>query len=252
MEFQSKEYKRNKAIQLFIGYALVAILIGLASLILVYLAQGYGYDTGKGLNQSGLVFVDSKPAPGEIFIDNQKRDKKNSLSEGEHKITIKKDKYRDWNKTFTLEGGAVAYFIYPKLFPVDIPVGVTRVYPNAPDWVSQSPDRRWLVIQEQTNSPVLSIMDLSKPSDEPLVYTIPANQLSIQKGSYGVITPIEWSDDNQHLLLLQKMPDDSINYLIIDRQNSEKSINLTEKLALSDASTVVLRDKKYDKYYVLN
>lgn len=252
MEFQSKESKRSKTIQLFVGYALVAVLIGLATLILVYLAQGYGYDTNSGVQQSGLVFIDSKPAATEILINNQKSDKRVTLKEGEHSITIKKDKYRDWNKKFMLEGGAVMYFVYPKLFPVDIPIGITKVYPSAPAWVSQSPDRRWLVMQQLANSPNLSIVDLSKPNDEQLSFAIPLEQLNIQKGLFGDLTPIEWSDDNQHLLLSQKMPDGSIGYLIIDRKDNEKTINISNKLGLARASVVSLKDKKYDKYYVLN
>jgi hypothetical protein len=151
-----------------------------------------------------------------------------------------------------LEGGAVMYFVYPRLFPINIPIGVTKVYPTAPIWVSQSPDRRWLVMQQLANSANLSLIDLSKPNNEQLSFTIPSEQLNVQRGSYGDLAPIEWSDDNQHLLMSQKMPDGSIGYLIIDRENSEKTINISDRLGFAKTSVVTLKDKKYDKYYVLN
>ena len=56
MEFLSPKEKRARTIKLFTGYALIAVLIGLATLVLVYLAQGYGYDPQKGVSRSGLVF----------------------------------------------------------------------------------------------------------------------------------------------------------------------------------------------------
>jgi hypothetical protein len=250
MEFQTKENKRKRTIRLFTCYVLIAVLIGLASLILVYLAQGYGYDTDKGVNQSGLVFIDSKPSGADIYVDGQKRDKRISLNEGSHTITIKKDKYRDWSKNFNLEGGAVMYFLYPKLFPVDITIGITRVYPVPPVWVSQSPDRHWLILQQQANLPNLSIIDLTKPTDEPKSFTIPIEQMVVQRGSYGEFSPVEWSDDNQHLLIKQKAANGTTSYIIIDREDSDKTANISGKFGLSSDSSITLRDKKYDKYYI--
>ena len=250
MEFLNPEDKRNRTIRLFIGYALIAVMIALASAILVYLAQGYGYDPNKGLSQQGLVFIDSKPAATEILVDGQKSNDRVTLGEGSHEVTLKKAKYRDWSKSFNLEGGTVMYFVYPRLFPVDIPIGVTKVFPTPPAWVSQSPDRHWLLMQQTAESPVLTVFDLLNPHDDPKLLTIPADQLAVIKGQYGKIAPVEWSDDNQHVLMIQTSADGKKNYLVLDKDNTDKTVNITSKLNLIDGSVVTLRDKKYDKYFV--
>jgi len=252
MEFPDFKAKRVRTIKLFIGYFLMVILVGLATLILVYLAQGYGYDSNKGVMQNGLVFIDSKPSAASIYLNSTLKDKTNSrlvLGEGSYGVTLKKDKYRDWDKTFNLEGGTVLYFLYPKLFPVDIPVGITRVFPQTPAWASQSPDRRWLVIQQTTDSPVLTIVDLQNPNDDPVLYTIPAGQLASVNAP---MSPLEWSDDNKHLLLLQKLPDGTSAYIVIDRSNTDQTVNVSAKLNITSTVSLTLMDKKYDKYYLLD
>lgn len=255
MEFLDSDSKRKRTLKLFLGYFLIAICIGLATLLLVYLAQGYNYDLDKGVVRNGLVFIESKPVPANIFIDNEAKDKTGArleLSEGQHSILLKQAKYRDWSKTFSLEGGSVQYFIYPKLIPIDIPVGVNRVFSSAPVWASQSPDRRWLVLQEKAITPLLTLIDLSKPDTEPTLLTLSNDQLSVVGSDHGTISPVEWSDDNRHLLLSQKFADGSLSYIIFDRENSDLSLNLSKTLNLNPTVKLSLIDKKYDKYYVFD
>lgn len=256
MEFLDPEDKQARTKRLFIGYLLIAVLIGLATLILVYLAQGYGYDPNKGLTQNGLVFVDSRPGAANIYIDNEqvaKTDARLTVNDGTHSIAIKKDKYRDWNKSFNIQGGSVVYFSYPKLFPVDIPVGINQAYDTAPTWVSQSLDRRWLVMQKKPDDVVLSLIDTQKPTEAPANLTIPASLLVKVNGQYGSLKPVEWSDDNRHLLLQQITPDNRNFYIVIDRDDMALSQNITTKISINATSGVVsLRDKKFDKYYILD
>lgn len=253
MEFLDEQAKRRRAIKLFTGYFLIAVIIALSSLILVYLAQGYGYDPQKGVMQNGLVFVDSYPIPANVTLDNQSKGTASLrlvLPEGQHSLTLSKDKYRSWSKSFSLDGGSVLYFIYPRLFPVDIPLGVTRVYTTPPAWASQSPDRHWLIMQAQTESPVLTLIDLSKPNDDPKLISIPASELTVQNGHYGTLKPLEWSNDNKHLLLSETMPSGRVVYIMFDRENSDQTVNLSDKLQLDATQKVVLLDKKYDRYYI--
>jgi hypothetical protein len=51
-------------------------------------------------------------------------------------------------------------------------------------------------------------------------------------------------------LLLQTLPDGAKNYIQLRRENPDESISVTKVLKLSAAQTVVLRDKKYDKFYI--
>lgn len=256
MEFLEPSEKKARTIRLFIGYALLAVVVGLTTTILVFQAQGFGYDRDKGVTRNGLLFIDAKPASAAITLDgttlSDKTNARINLSEGVHTVKLNIDKYREWTKQFTIEGGEVKYLLYPRLFPKDIPLGVTRVLPQAPAWAKQSPDRHWLVYQQTTNSAVLAVADLLKPTDNPVITALPATVLPNENGNYGTLKPTEWSDDNKHLLLLQTLPSGATTYVMFNREKPDESQNITKALSLTADQQLTLRDKKFDKYYVFS
>jgi len=257
MEFLDYKKKRDRTIRLFVGYFLVAILIGLATLIVVYLAQGYGYSPESGVVQSGLVFIDTQPVSGKVYIDGQLKGNSNmkvELVSGKHSISISQSNYRTWSKKFNLLGGSVLYISYPLLIPNNITVGITQVLDSPPVWVSQSPNDRWIVSQPSATSPVLSIFDTTNINTAPVSITLPEDQLISYQGQFGAIKPIEWSSDNRHLLVEQTLPDGNKSYLIIDTQDASQSVNISTKLGLGIASSqyITLFNKNYNQYYVLD
>ena len=255
MEFPDPEDKRARTKRLFTGYALLAVFIAFTSLILVYLAQGYGYDPYKGVQRSSLVFFASSPVSSFVYVDGQKKDKTDlrlTLPEGTHQIALKQDRYRDWNKVINIDGGSVYYYVYPKLFPNDITLGVNESYAKAPVWQSQSIDKRWLVLQTQADSPTLTLLDLLKPTSEAVNLALPTDQLLKNSNGFGAILPIEWADDNVHLLLKQTLSDGKVAYIIVDRENPSLTQNVSTKISLPVGMALSLRDKKYDKYYTHN
>lgn len=256
MEFLDPAAKKARTIRLFIGYALLAIVVALATTILVYQAQGFGYDRDKGVTRSGLLFIDANPTSATITLDGKNSGDKTSarlnLAEGIHSVKLSADKYRDWSKQFAIDGGEVKYILYPRLFPKDIPLGVTRVLPVSPAWASQSSDKHWLVYQQSASAPVLSITDILKPSETPIVATLPSTVASSENGSFGTIKPVEWADDNKHLLLLQSLPSGATAYILFDRENADQSVNITKALGITADQQLSLRDKKFDKYYIFS
>ncbi len=255
MEFFDTKAKRKHAIKLFLGYGLVAILIGLATTLLVYMAQGYNYNLDDGVVRNGLVFVDSKPVSANVSIDGQPKDKTGArltLDEGQHTLLLTQDKYRDWTNTFNLEGGGVLYFTYPLMIPTNINLAATHIFDSPPVWASQSPDKRWLVIQQYAASPVLATYDLSNPSQPPTLGTLPSSQLIGRGSQLGALSSVQWANDNTHLLLKQNLSNGGSAYVIFDRENADNSVNLNIRHNLPTTAQINLRDEKYDKYYYLD
>lgn len=252
MEFFDKETKRKHKTRLFLGYGLIAIVIIMATSLLVFMAQGFNLSLDEGVTRNGLIFVDSEPISADIYINDQQKDTTSArllLHEGRYQMSLKRDGYRDWSKTFDLNGGEVLYFSYPLLVPANLTVTETAKLSTAPVWASQSPDRRWLIIQQNTSSPVLTIFDLDNPTALPVLSTLPAQQLVGSGGQLGALTPLEWSGDNRHLLLRQNLNSGGYTYVVFDRENSDNSVNLTIKFSLPVTGQISLRDEAYDKYY---
>src|SRR5690348_10965350 len=71
MDFLDPKTERRNQIKLFIGYGLVAIAIGVATLILLYQAYGFNLDHQGNVTQNGLLFVSSQPSGASIYLNNR-------------------------------------------------------------------------------------------------------------------------------------------------------------------------------------
>ncbi len=255
MEFLDPEEKRERTIRLFVGYSLVATIILFVTFILSFVLQGFSLFERSADVRNGLLFIDSKPVSANVFVNGtpQKRtDARYVLPEGPYDIRLSEAGYRDWQKTVDVIGGSVTYHIYPRLFPVDIKKQITAQFPSQPKIWTDSPNRRWIVASASATEPLLSVFDTSKPKDGPVQITIPESVLPKQDVATAMFKVVEWSSDNRHFLLQKTTADGVTQFLLIDRERPEESVNVSKQLALSPNVSVRLRDKKYDQYYLLD
>lgn len=239
-----------------IGYVLLAIAIGLGTVILVYSAYGYGFNTKTGVViQNGLLFIDSKPGGADIYLNGHAQGATTSarlvLPAGSYDLKLTKSGYRDWERKFTLNEHSISRYIYPFLFPVK-PVSTSlKIYPGNPGLLSVSPDRHWLLVQSSVaGSPVLSFdqYDTSSLNSPAVSLTIPAGQLTNATQPGGSYKAIEWASDNNHLLLRHDFQGGS-EFIILDRQNPANSVNVNKLFGVSP-TTVALHNKKIDQLYI--
>ena len=113
------------------------------------------------------------------------------------------------DKKITVEGGKVRFVTYPRLIPTTLTQTKLADLPTNIGFTTQSPDFRWLVVQQNTNLPAINIFDLQNIEDDPASAVFPPSILSSVSGNYGSFEVVSWADDNQHLLLLQ-------NYLTVN------------------------------------
>ncbi len=253
MEFLDPAKKRSHTIRLFVGYVLVGIAIAIATIILLF--QSYGYDidrkTGEVI-QNGLVFVDSKPIKAEVFVNGQSKglaDKRLTMPTGRYTLGLSSPGYRTWSRTFDLAGGSVEQLVYPLLFPDKLVTSEVAAYSGKPVFVSQSPDKRWLMVFQPGFVSGVDIYDLNSPTAKPIKASFAVGLFALSGKSHAV-SGVEWSSDNRHVLIKHTVPGKS-EYVILDRQDMKSSININKHLAVSP-SRVVLRDKKHDRLYLHN
>lgn len=257
MDFLDSRKRRSHKIRLIIGYVLMSIAIGLATVILVYDTYGYGINTKTGdIVQNGLLFVDSKPGGADIYLNGRSQNSTTAarliLPAANYTLQIRKSGYRDWQRTFTLTEHSVDRYIYPFLFPTNLLPKTIKTYDGSPGLVSQSPDKRWLLVQTATGSPTISFdeydtADLKQP---PKSLALPGSLLTNPGKPGDSLTEIEWSSDNVHVLLQHNYSGGS-EFIIINRQSPAGSINLNKQLGVSPTQ-VALRDKKADQVYVFD
>jgi len=260
MDYLDPRKRRAYHIRLIVGYILVAIVIGLGTVIIVYGANGYGINTKTGqIVQNALLFADSHPGGAEIFLNGRDRHVTTAarlvLPTGKYTLTLKKDGYRDWTREFQLDEQSVARYVYPFLFPLNPSVKNLKTYPSAKMLITQSPDRRWLLIQNDpggVKAPRLDVYDAnSLDQTTPIVQQINLpNSIFTNYSDASRLSEIEWSTDNDHLLVKQLYPGGA-EFLVVSRTKPVESFNVNRLFGVNSAQ-VSLYDKKADRLYMLD
>src|ERR1043166_9116325 len=136
MDFLDPEKQKQHSRRLAIGYLLIAIMLVLATTILLYNARGYWLDKEGHVIQNGFVFVASHPSGATIYVDGKKykngTDTRLNLPSGQYTIRLQRDGYRMWQQIVTVGGGGVERFDYPFLFPTNLKTTVVKRYTALP------------------------------------------------------------------------------------------------------------------------
>lgn len=252
MDFLDPEKQKAHARRLYLGYVLIGLVVLLGTTILLYLSYGFGLDRNGNVIQNGLVFLSSQPQGADIYINGQRNEKTNTrltLPAGSYTAEIKRSGYTTWKRAITVEGGSLERFDYPFLYPSQLRTTTAKQYAAAPGLVTQSPDRKWLVVN--TLPDTFELYDFSARQIAPKPLAIPAD-------IYGVGTAtkaweaVEWDEGNRYVILkrtYEKEGQEGREYLLVDREKPAESVNLTLTLGVTP-SDITMIDGNYDQYYL--
>ena len=261
MEFLDPKAEHRHRILLLIGYGLIAIAIGFASLIMLYYSYGYSLGSEGEVKQNGLVFISSTPEGATLTLNGERESEKTNarltLQSGDYSVRLDAEGYRTWQHDFTVQGGDVQRLDYAMLFPKELKTTEVASFTSAPVLASQSPDKRWLLLKpNDAGSPRLfTLYDLKSP-DKPVVQEVTiAEGISTTSTGAESWLPISWANDNRHLLLRHTYTlngAEGHEYIMFDRGDGALALNLTSKFSLAATDELTLFDQKYDKFYAYN
>jgi hypothetical protein len=236
MDYMDPQRRMRHGIMQAIGYVLMGIVLLLATTVLIFIAYGFGLKDGRVI-QSGLIVVSSTPNPAQVYVNGvRNRGDTNTelvLPEASYNFVLKRSGYRDWSRTINLQGGTVARYNYPLLFPSSLTTATVHAYDTAPPFVSQSPDQRWLLVAHPGSLITFDLYDINSPKQAPVQLDLPTELLSL--GSNEHLETIAWTSDNNSLLLKHTYSGAS-EYILLDRSTPNQSINLTKRFALATSS----------------
>lgn len=253
MDFLDPKKKRAHAIRLYVGYVLMGVALLIGTLILAFEAYGYDLDRRSGqVIQNGLIFVDAHPESANISLNGQSQgqtDARLVVPAGEYTLQLKRDGYRDWQKTFMLEGRSIERVVYPFLFPVNIAQKNIKQYDANVALATASPDRHWMVVQQPGQLNSFDNIDLSNDKNAVTSFALPAG-LVTTTGPNHVYELVEWSNDNKHVVLKHTF-DGGNEFIEMDRDQPAQSINVN-KTCNVPISSLSLRDKDAGVMYVFD
>lgn len=253
MDFLDPKKRKAQRIKLLIGYGLVAIALTIATIVLFYQSDGYNRDPKTGeIVRNGLIFIDSTPGGAAITLNGEQRgltDQRLDVAAGDYKLELKRSGYRSWQRDFTLEGGTVERFVYPFLFPKNLETTDVQLYASNPGLVTQSLDRRWVLIQQPGSFQSFDLLDVSSESAIATTLSLPAGIMETKAGN-NTLSLVEWSTNNRHVLLKHSY-DGGQEFVVVDIESPGASINVSRTIP-GTFTDITLRDKKYDQYYLYN
>ncbi len=256
MDFLDPKKKKAYTTRLYVGYVLMAVLIGFGAVVLLYAAFGYGVDKSGQVVQNGLVFLASSPADAEVKVEGVGTDYKNVvvaperliLNQGNYKFEFLKQGYRTWSRELEVKGGQIRRLDYPFLFPEKLKSDLVASYEKLPRLFSSSPDRTKLLVGRQDSITTFDLYDLSNQDNSKRTIRVPADALP-GAGNNTKLTVVEWSSDNRHLLVEYSDNDKQKQFTIIDSTELSTSFNLN-LLYKKQLNSARLRDKKPDRFYL--
>lgn len=259
MDFLDPKLERRHRHVLMLGYGLVAIAIGLVTLLLLYQAYGFGIDRQGKITQTGFVFVSSQPKGAGIKFNGQAyknaTNTRVTILAGAYTMQIDETGYRTWQHRVVVNGGDVQHYDYPFLFPKNLKTTPIKDLSGAPSVATQSPDKRWLLLGEADKSGSFLLYDLKSP-DKPVAteISLPADAFTAGDGDQSW-TLVEWSADNQHVLLQHDYTANGSaahEFVLVNRNDPSQSISLTKTLNLSANDLVNMYDAKVAQFYILD
>lgn len=255
MDYLDPKKKKAKKIRLMVMYALLGIAISIATVVFVFMANGYYIDRETGdVIQNGLIYVDSKPESATIHLNGvQQRgttDARLVVPEGTYDIELRRDGYDTWKRNLILEGGSLRKLTYARLIPSSLETETALNLPSLPTAVSQSNDKRWLIMSFSEKPLVMQMVDLNSATLQLTEVPLPLDLVT--PTADGKWEFIEWADDHRTFLASYTTAA-SKDFVVVDRTNPQAgSINVTKKFAAQKVSDVSMRNRKNDQQFVFS
>lgn len=250
MDFLDAAKMRRHARMVYVGYFLIGIAVLGIALVLLFQSSGFKVTKNGDVIQNGLVFSASTPSGAQIYIDGKDShfatNKRLVLPSGQYVLQYRKTGYYPWTRSLNLMGGTVNRYDYSFLFPRNLETSSINNYDLAPTLSTQSPDRRWLLVQSAASNREFSLYDLKDLTKSPIDLVLPD---SVVEDSTTTWRLVEWANDNRHVLLSYLNAAGVSEFILLDRQDASQSLNLNKSLALNPAQ-IRLHDQKYDQYYL--
>lgn len=212
-------------------YSAMSLAVVAIATVLVFFLLGYRRDWSSGqIAQSGLLQFDSTPSGADVSIDGRSLGSstptKTNLLPGGHNVTIYRSGYKTWSKSVDVQSGTLLWLDYVRLVPDNITPEVVKNYSSVTTALP-SPDGKKYLLQLSTTSTSFELVDISgdKPSFSQI--SLPTSITSkLTADKMTTLVPVAW-DNGSRYLTIKASGTSSIQWLVVDSKQPEKTKNVT-------------------------
>ncbi len=236
-KMQSTFDMSSKKVQLairFFTYGVMTISTIVLTVLAIYYAMGYRFNTDLGVEQGGIIEFRSEPSGAAIMLDTAATGRQTPgrmfAQAGEHLVSMRLNGYREWSKKINLQPGQLLWLDYMRYIPQSITTAPVREF-TALAKALPSPDHTWLMLQETQSDSHLLLADLSNERTPTFVtLAIPDAVLTKKDGARGALTLLEWDQTSRYVLLRHDVAD--IHEVIrLDRADPAAAVNINRQFS---------------------
>lgn len=242
--------KKLKNLKVIISEAIMVLAVIITVTILAFIVSGYWINSDFEVERQGMLQISSVPTGANVNIDGeesswlQRTNTSKVLPAGEHTITLTKDGYDSWSKTINIKEGLLYRLHYPRLFLADrTPEEILSLSGITNATISS--DREAMVLINNTTKWSYLKLNAEEPTSKSLDIANYFSSVSLAENAstglfIGEILDADWDYDDAHVLFKVKS-NDVIEWVLIDVNHPDKSINLTKEFSF-DFSKVEMID----------
>lgn len=242
--------KKLKNLKVIISEAIMVLAVIITVTILAFIVSGYWINSDFEVERQGMLQISSVPTGANVNIDGeesswlQRTNTSKVLPAGEHTITLTKDGYDSWSKTINIKEGLLYRLHYPRLFLADrTPEEILSLSGITNATISS--DREAMVLINNTTKWSYLKLNAEEPTSKSLDIANYFSSVSLAENAStglftGEILDADWDYDDAHVLFKVKS-NDVIEWVLIDVNHPDKSINLTKEFSF-DFSKVEMID----------
>ena len=222
-----KKSKRFQSAKIIISELIMVLVVAITVVVLAFIVSGYWLNADFEVERQGMLQIDQESLSW-LSVTNTSK----VLSSGEHTILLTKDGYDTWSKTVNISEGLLYRLHYPRLFLLNrsaepvLDIGATNRIVVSPDHtraVLANNTSEWSLVELGSESLKQSMLDISN-----LFPGITVNE-DTHKGLFsGEIINANWDSAGSHLLLKIKIAD-IVEWVILDVDNPDRSINISKE-----------------------
>ena len=253
-----KKQEKRQSLKVIISEVIMTLAVIITVTILALIVSGYWLNSDFKVERQGMLQVSSVPTGASVDIDGesswlQRTNTSKVLTSGEHTVTLSKDGYDSWSKTINIEEGLLYRLHYPRLFWQDRKpekmlntTGTTKVFISSDheSIVLTNETTKWKYINLAQDELTPKTLDISK------YFSGVSLAENSKTGLFtGKILSANWDYDANHILFKIQNAD-AIEWVLLDVNNMDKSINLTKEFG-SDFSRIKILDNNSNNLLVV-
>jgi hypothetical protein len=194
---QHGQSPRKRKLMLYFTYGVMTTAVALISAVCIFLVLGYRFDLKSGdVEQGALLQFRSFPSAATITLDRETLSfvtpGKRNVDAGQHSVSMQRDGYKTWQKTFTVKASELRWLNYARLVPETIKTTAPKEFTALADALP-SPDKKWLLIQQAADKAEFTLVDIR--DDEKPVFSqivLPASSYTQRDGQPHQFSLEEW------------------------------------------------------------